>query len=94
MLASAEFYEFILTKDENGKYIFLPSYSPEIGPLGFHPVAINAVMDIAALKQLLRNLLKLTGEGWIETKKAAAWKHILENLPGYAVDESGDLKEC
>jgi hypothetical protein len=93
MLASAEFYEFILTKDENGKYIFLPSYSPEIGPPGFHPVAINAVMDIAALKQLLRNLLKLTGEGWIETEKATAWKQILENLPAYAVDESGDLKE-
>jgi len=93
MLASVEFYEFILTKDRDGKYLFLPSYSPEVGPLGFHPVAINATMDVAALKQLLRNLLKLSKQGWLETGKNSGWKHILENLPDYAVDASGDLKE-
>lgn len=93
MQASADFYEDILIKDKDGKYIFLPSYSPEIGPLGYHPVAINATMDIAALKQLLRNLLHLSEQGWIETGKTTVWKHILEKLPDYAVDESGDLKE-
>jgi hypothetical protein len=93
MLASADFYEFILMKDEDGKYIFLPSYSPEIGPVGYHPVAINAAMDVAALKQLLRNLLKLTEQGWLESGKSALWKDILEKLPDYAADENGDLKE-
>ncbi|MHC4255557.1 MAG: glycosyl hydrolase family 95 catalytic domain-containing protein [Planctomycetota bacterium] len=93
MLASMDFYEFILTKDEGGKYMFLPSYSPEVGPLGKHQLSINATMDVAALKQLIRNLLKLSEQGWIETDKAAAWKDILENLPAYAIDESGDLKE-
>jgi alpha-L-fucosidase 2 len=93
MMASMDFYEFILTKDESGKYMFLPSYSPEVGPLDKHQLSINATMDVAALKQLLRNLLMLSDQGWIETDKTATWKDILENLPAYAIDESGDLKE-
>jgi len=93
MLASMEFYEFILTKDKDGHYMFLPSYSPEVGPVDKHQLAINATMDIAALKQLIRNLLTLSEQGWIETEKTALWKDILENLPAYLIDDKGDLKE-
>jgi hypothetical protein len=93
MQAAAEFYEFILVKNEDGESMFAPSYSPEIGPTGYHPVAINATMDVAALKQLLRNLLHLFERGWIETQKSIIWQDILENLPDYAIDDSGDLKE-
>lgn len=93
MLAAAEFLEFILTRQEDGTLMFLPSYSPEVGPLGKHPLSINATMDIAALKQLLRNLLHLVDQGYLETGKAVKWKQILENLPAYAIDETGDLKE-
>jgi alpha-L-fucosidase 2 len=93
MMASADFYEFILTKDEEGKYMFVPSYSPEVGPIDMHPAAINATMDIAGLKQLLRNLLELTEQGYIANPKTDLWNDILHNLPGYAIDESGDLKE-
>jgi hypothetical protein len=94
MLDSAAFYEFILTENkEDGKYMFLPSYSPEVGPVDEHQLAINATMDVAALKQLLRNLLALSEEGWIKTDKTELWKDILESLPEYAIDEKGDLKE-
>jgi hypothetical protein len=93
MLASMEFYEFILTTGEDGKYMFLPSYSPEVGPQDYHPLVINATMDIAALKQLLRNLLRLEGQGYIENAKSERWKEILAKLPGYEIDEEGDLKE-
>jgi len=93
MLASAEFLEFILTEDENGQLMFLPSYSPEVGPQGKHPLSINATMDVAALKQLLRNLLRLVDQGYIKTEKNSDWKQILTRLPEYAIDESGDLKE-
>jgi alpha-L-fucosidase 2 len=93
MQSCMEFYEFILTKDKDGHYIFLPSYSPEVGPVGKHRVAINATMDVAALKQLIRNLLTLSEQGWIETNKISLWKEILENLRAYSIDESGDLKE-
>jgi alpha-L-fucosidase 2 len=61
--------------------------------MGYHPVAINATMDVAVLKQLLRNLLDLTEQGWIESGKTTVWTNILENLPDYTIDDSGDLKE-
>jgi hypothetical protein len=93
MLACSEFYEFILTKDEQDRYMFLPSYSPEVGPQGHHPLAINATMDIAALKQLLRNLLNLADKGYIKSSKAMLWKEIIKGLPDYKIDENGDLKE-
>ena len=73
--------------------MFLPSYSPEVGPRGKHPLAINATMDVAALKQLLRNLLTLVDQGRIKADKTALWKDMLDNLPAYAVDQNGDLKE-
>jgi hypothetical protein len=93
MMESVDFYEFILMKDEDGKFMFVPSYSPEVGPLGFHPVVINATMDIAGLKQLLRNLLKLSEQGYMQSSKINVWKNILEYLPDYEIDEGGDLKE-
>ncbi|MCK4824241.1 alpha-L-fucosidase, partial [bacterium] len=93
MLAAADFYEDMLIKDEEGKYLFIPSYSPEIEPLGYHPAAINATMDIAALKQLLRNLIRLEDEGWLGKDRMAGWEKIINNLPAYAVQEDGDLKE-
>lgn len=94
MLDSVAFYEFILTENkEDGKYMFLPSYSPEVGPRGKHPVSVNATMDVAGLKQLIRNLLTLAEQGWIGSGKCDVWRDILENLPDYAIDENGDLKE-
>jgi hypothetical protein len=51
------------------------------------------MMDIAALKQLLRNLLKLVEQGYLEPEKTGLWKEILSGLPAYEVDETGDLKE-
>ncbi len=93
MLASMDFYEFILTKGDNGKYMIIPSYSPEVAPINEHPLAINATMDIAGLKQLLRNLLTLAKQGHLETDRVAKWNAILHNLPAYEIDEGGDLKE-
>jgi hypothetical protein len=93
MLASEKFYEDILSKDDDGNYWFIPSYSPEIAPLNYHPATINATMDIAALKQLLRNLLVLANEGWIDDDKVSQWKEIIEKLPAYTIQEDGDLME-
>jgi hypothetical protein len=94
MLDSVAFYEFILTEnEEDGKYMFLPSYSPEVGPKGEHPISVNATMDVAGLKQLLRNLLKLSEQGWIESDKTDIWEKILANLPDYMIDKDGDLQE-
>ncbi len=98
MLAAADFMEFILTEDEDGMLIIIPSYSPEVAPLSKNPqghqtLAINATMDIASLKQLLRNLLNLVDQGLLESEKAKKWNEILTRLPAYEIDETGDLKE-
>ena len=94
MLASMEFYEFILVEDEEGGYIIIPSYSPEVGPLAVHPLTINATMDVAALKQLIRNLLVLEDKSYIVTNKVEKWTKILKGLPDYEIDDDdGDLKE-
>ena len=69
MLESMEFYESILYKDKNDDLHFIPSYSPEVGPKGLHPLAINATMDVAALKQLIRNLIKLESLGLLITTR-------------------------
>jgi alpha-L-fucosidase 2 len=93
MLAAIKFYEFILTRAADGHLMFLPSYSPELGPRGHHPLAINATMDVAALKQLLRNLLNLVKQGRLDTAKAKVWQTMLQELPPYQIDKQGDLKE-
>ncbi len=93
MLDAAAFYQHILVKTKNGVYNFIPSYSPEIGPLDHHPVVINATMDVAALKQLIRNLLYLNSSGYLTEFDAEGWTSILNGLPEYSIDEEGDLNE-
>ena len=93
MLESMTFYEDVLYQSETGQYMFVPSYSPEVGPLDGHPLAINATMDVGALKQLIRNLLKLVELGFVKTDKQELWESILENLPKYQISKDGDLKE-
>jgi len=56
-------------------------------------IAINSTMDIASMKQLLRNLLNLVDQGLLESEKAERWNEILTRLPDYEIDETGDLKE-
>jgi hypothetical protein len=79
--------------EHDDEYIFLPSYSPEIAPLDKHPIAINATMDVAVLKQLLRNLIQLAHEGYIDESRSDEFKEVLDKLPEYAIDANGELKE-
>jgi hypothetical protein len=87
------FYKDVLVKDGESRYMFVPSYSPEVGPLGEHPVVINATMDIAALRMLLNNFIKLIDDGWIDTIYKDECLEILNNLPSYEIDKNGELKE-
>lgn len=92
MLESYKFLSKILYKND-GQYIFIPSYSPEIGPIGKHPIAINATMDVASMKQFLRNLIALAEQGYIPEASSTEYKEILNNLPKYEIDQNGELKE-
>jgi hypothetical protein len=50
-------------------------------------------MDIAALKQLLRNLISLADESFLDGNRISKWQKIIDKLPAYAIQEDGDLKE-
>lgn len=103
MYEAALFYEDFLVK-EDGKYKCYSSVSPENTPINFmpadgkplaHPMptTINATMDIAIIKELLTNLIEGTNITGLYQDKLAIWKDILNNLPEYAVNEDGAVKE-
>ena len=90
----ALFYEDFLEEGEDGKYEFIPSYSPENTPSNSdNPVAINATMDIAVAKEVLTNLTAACEHLGIETANIPKWKDILGKLPDYLVNSDGALKE-
>ena len=92
MLEAYKFMSSILY-EYKGTFNFIPSYSPELGPKGKHPLVVNATMDIASFKQLLRNLISLAEQGWIPDAPIGEYKNILNKLPDYAIDQNGELKE-
>ncbi len=94
MTKTAKFYEDFLTVEKDGKIVYVPSYSPEIGPLD-HPTTItaNATMDIAIAKQLFRNLITLSKETPIDPELIKMCKTMLKKLPDYEIGEDGALRE-
>lgn len=100
MAEAALFYEDFLTIGPDGKYQFYPCTSPENVPLStmrkfnsWAQVAKNASLDIAAVRELLLNLLegaKITG---LYTDKCETWEKMLSLLPDYKYNEDGSLKE-
>lgn len=106
MLESAQFYEEFLTgTDETGHLVFNPSYSPENHPKNSRPQAcINATMDVAVCKALLRDLIALSEKGKILCKGKATkgradatrverWRQMLSHMPEYQVNADGELRE-
>ncbi len=93
----AIFYEDFLTlTDENGNYIFAPSFSPENNPGSLNPscmMVINASMDIAACREVLANLVEACELLDIEADSIPKWKDILEKLPPYLLEPDGTMKE-
>lgn len=94
LLEIAAFYkDFLKDTDENGKYIFYPSFSPEswTGTKRWGMV-INACMDIMICREVLENLitsLETLGRG----DETAPWEEMLEKMPIFLTDEEGALKE-
>ncbi len=94
MLEAALFFEDFLTVEKDGKLVFVPSYSPEIGPKGSKSTATpNATMDVAAAKQLFQNLITLSKDVEIDPKRVKKWKSMLAKMPNYMIGEDGALKE-
>lgn len=90
----ALFYEDFLVEGPDGKYEFIPSYSPENTPSNSdNPVAINATMDIAVAKEVLSNLVSACEHLGIEAENIPKWKAMLDKMPDYLVNSDGALKE-
>lgn len=94
MKESIAFWEDMLIKGDNGKYIVVPSYSPENNPLEHKwQNCINATMDIAIIKQLLRNCISASEVLGIDLDKQKQWKKMLSDMPAYQIADNGVLKE-
>jgi hypothetical protein len=90
----AEFYEDFLVEGPDGRLVFVPSLSPENNPANSaSQAAVNATMDIAVAKDLLRNLVKVTTELEVDGERPRRWAALLDRLPEYAVDDDGSLAE-
>ncbi|MGG1515482.1 RICIN domain-containing protein [Paenibacillus oryzisoli] len=90
------FYEGFLTNDyvdSQGKYIFVPSFSPENAPSNRNsPLQSNATMDIAAAKDGLKMLIhvaQVTGHA----SDVPKWQALLSKLPAYMYNSDGAIKE-
>lgn len=93
MKESVLFYEDFLITGDNGKYIFIPSYSPENNPANIEwQACINATMDVMVAKQLLRNCIaaaRVVGD----TSEVSKWNQMLLKMPDYEVNSEGALRE-
>ena len=91
----AAFYEeFLTTRDEDGKVVFVPSYSPENSPANTGcPAAINATMDIAVCRETLGTLVAGCEEVGLHADAIPRWRAILDALPPYLVNDDGALRE-
>lgn len=70
-----------------GPLCFVPSYSPENAPATAQAsqASINATMEVAAVRGLLRDLVEFDDD--------PRWRALLERLPAYAIDADGTLAE-
>jgi alpha-L-fucosidase 2 len=93
----ALFYEdFLTVTDENGNYIFVPSFSPENNPVNLNPgcmAVINATMDISVCREVLANLVESCELLGIEADNVPKWKAMLAKLPPHLLNPDGTLKE-
>ena len=97
------FEDYACDRDENGKVIFYPSFSPEnptpnpdyatVTGRDRHPTRINSVMDIAICREVLTNLMEACRTLGIEGENLPRWQRQLEDLPTLLTDEEGALKE-
>ncbi len=96
-----EFYSDFLKLDSTGKYITIPSYSPNATPgnlvagrpLVNFALASSSTIDFLALQTLLNNLI--SAATLLKTAKddVAVWQDMLTKIPTFTVNSDGCLKE-
>jgi hypothetical protein len=90
----ALFFEDFVYEGPDGKYILSPAQSPENWPAGSDSQAtFNATMDVAAVKELLHNLIAASRKLGKNADKITTWEKMLAKMPDYAVAENGIIRE-
>ena len=94
MEKTALFFEDYLYEGPDGKYIFSPTQSPENTPGNTRSQGtFNATMDVAATKELLRNVIAASRELGVNQEKIPLWQTMLKKMPPYMISKDGVLKE-
>jgi hypothetical protein len=94
MEKAALFFEDYLIEDSHGKYMFIPTQSPENAPSNTKSQSsLNATMSVAATKELLENLIAASRELGANQKKIPLWQSMIEKMPEYLINEDGAVKE-
>lgn len=93
----ASFYEDYLVKDAHGKYLIVPSLSPE-NPVHGHPVwtrftTISSTIDLEIAREVFTHLILASASLNVDSDQATRWKKLLEELPTPAVNGQGELVE-
>ena len=93
---AAQMYEdFLTVRDEHGRLMFIPSYSPENFPSNVASMMnINAVMDISVCREVLTTLVTLGPKtDLFKQEEYDVWHRMLDELPPYLTGAHGELKE-
>ncbi|CAH1219590.1 hypothetical protein PAECIP111891_04933 [Paenibacillus allorhizoplanae] len=99
---TAMFYEDFFIIGEDGYYISCPSVSPENVPANYRSgpksdataeITINATMDFAIAKEVLRNLIDGAGKVHAYPDEVDKWKAMLKRIPPYQMNEDGSVRE-
>lgn len=94
MEESVAFFEDFLTEGADGKYIVNPSYSPENHPKNYKMQAcINATMDIAAIKAMLRAVIEASRTLGANSDRIPSWQAMLDKMPAYGNNADGEFRE-
>lgn len=104
MYEAAQFYRDYAVL-EDGKIRLYPSVSPENTPLNLFnlptksasghrcPVAQNATMDFAVMKELITNLLQGIEITGMYTDEADSFRDLLHGIPAYFINRDGAVQE-
>lgn len=99
------FYEDFLLIGEDGKYIYIPSNSPENTPSNiwkkesryqkeyYMETTINATMDLAIAKEVITHLLEGSRIAGVYGEEWDKWESMLKRFPPYEINEDGAIKE-
>ncbi|MBO4726719.1 MAG: glycoside hydrolase N-terminal domain-containing protein [Clostridia bacterium] len=96
-----DFYSDFLKLDASGKYVTIPSYSPNATPgnlvagrpLVNFALASSSTIDFLALQTLLNNLIAAAKILNTAKDDVAVWQDMLNKIPTFNVNGDGCLKE-